>query len=171
MRWLRVLPLVVLLAPFEWAAPGCSNGDNSSSTGTIEDASTPPPTRFEAGTICASSADCEPGLACLYPVSTCNAYKVCVDATWLSEAGACDAPQTACSCLGEFVEVCHGYSLDQVDTTSTCEGGTLVEDAGTDSATAPPMDASIADSASNVDSSLPVDAGTVPDASDAAATD
>ena len=164
-RWLQAIPFVVLLA---WAecAPGCSSSD-STNVGDVSDASQPGPTRFEAGSVCGSSADCEPGLLCLFPAATCNTEAVCVAAPWYSEAGACDQPQSACSCLREIIEVCHGYAQNPVDTTTTCEGGTSVIglDAGPD-ATVSSTDAGPGDAAGGQDASSP-DAGLIVDASDA----
>jgi len=167
MRWLRAAPLVILLASAEWAAPGCSNGDDSSQVGSIADASQPIPTRFEAGSNCSSSADCEDGLACLFPASACNTLKVCVAAPWFSEAGACDQPQPACSCLGEVIEICHGYGESPVDVTTTCDGGTAIVpmDAGLD-AIAPAPDAGGLDAAPDAS----VGAGDAGDVSDASAS-
>jgi len=154
MRWLHATPLFAFLplaagaAAALWA-PGCSNSDDSSQAGTIEDASQPPPTRFEAGSNCASSGDCQTGLACLYPVSTCSALAVCV-----VQPTTCT--QTACSCLGEPIQVCGGYATNQVDPTNTCDGGIVVNlDAGTDAPTAPTdagQDAGV-DAAPGVDAS------------------
>jgi hypothetical protein len=161
MRWLHATPLVAplfltasSLLPL-WA-PGCSNGDDSSQLGTIEDASQPPPTKFEAGSNCASSADCETGLVCLFPVSACNALPVCV-----VQPTACT--QVACSCLGEPIQVCGGYATNAVDPTSTCDGGIVPVEGGTDAA-APSTDGGVD---AGIDSG-PGDAAPGVDASDAA---
>ncbi len=177
MAWLRVarwIGPVVLLAWGELAlVPGCSNGDDSSPAGSVGDASQPPPTRFEAGANCAATADCEPGLVCLVPASACNALPVCVAAPWFADGGVCDQPQSACSCLGEVIQVCHGYATNPVDTTATCEGGTAtIPEAGAD-AGPPAIEAGAGDAGDaggSVDAA--VDAGGAgPDASDAAASD
>jgi hypothetical protein len=121
MRWL-VLSLVagaLSVSPFV----ACSNS-SSPSLGTM-DASQPGPTKFEAGTNCASSNDCETGLVCLYPVGagyTCQSFQVCTTAP----PSPCDHPTAACSCLGEPVQVCDGFAVDPVDPTGTCDGGTVI---------------------------------------------
>ena len=138
MRWLPAIPLVALPLWAAWA-PGCSSDDNSQPA--LGDASQPPVTKFEAGSNCSTSDDCETGLVCLYPATVCSALPVCV-APPAPEGGACEAPQLACSCLGEVIQVCNGYATNPVDSTSTCEGGTVIvpTEAGTD-AVAPPADA------------------------------
>src|SRR5271156_2427393 len=111
MRWLRAIPFLALLA---WAesVPGCSNGDDTGAG--PEDASQPPPTKFEAGSNCSTSDDCETGLVCLYPASPGNALPVCV-APPGPEGGGCETPQYACSCLDEPIQVCDGYAANAVD--------------------------------------------------------
>jgi hypothetical protein len=149
MRWLDTALLTGLLA---LPAAGCSSSSPGTSPGTVPPASQPPPTKFEAGANCASDNDCEPGFVCRFPASTCNALAVCVTAP----PSSCDHPQTACSCLAEPIQVCDGYAPNPVDSTATCDGGTMIvpNDGGTD-ATVPPADAG-PDAA--VDATSPVDA-------------
>jgi hypothetical protein len=145
MTWLRATPLLLTLT-----LAACSNGDSSNNPGGIQDASQPPPTKFEAGSACATSNDCATGLVCLHPATTCQAFSVCV----APPPNPCDHPQTACSCLGENVQVCDGYSVDPIDTLTPCadSGVVPVVDAGGDATSA-------------------TDTGTGTDASDAGATD
>jgi hypothetical protein len=172
MRWLlRALPLLVLLGWVE-STPGCSNGDDTGAGG-IADASQPSATKFEAGSNCASSGDCELGLVCLFPVSTCGAYAICVPPPG-PDGGGCATPQYACSCIDEVIEVCGGYAANPVDTASTCDGGIVLVDSGAGDggasesgadATAPVAEAG-ADSAASVDATTDAPSGV--DASDAA---
>ena len=117
----------------------CSNGDDSTGPGTISPPSQPGPTSYEAGANCASTEDCNTGLVCLFPASACNTLAVCV----VAPPTPCDHPQSACSCLGEVIQVCDGYATSQVDTTATCEGGGVIApiDGGADSTAAPPAEA------------------------------
>ena len=169
MRWHRVARLVLPLVLLAWGelAPGCSKGDDSSQGAGIGDASQPPPTRFEAGANCASTGDCDLGLVCLVPASTCNAAPVCVSAPWFTDGGVCDQPTSACSCLGEVIEVCHGYATNPVDTTAVCEAGTpFVPEAGADGG---PPGSDAGDAGGGSDGAL--DAAPIPDASDGSTGD
>ena len=165
MRWLRAIPFLVLLAWVE-SAPGCS-GDDNTGPGEIAEAGQPPATTFEAGSSCASSDDCDHGLVCLFPVSTCNALTICVAPPGGSDGGGCAAPQYACSCLGEPIQVCGGYAANPVDTTSTCEGGILPIDSGAADSGASEAGAS----EGGADATAPAEAGVDGAASGDATTD
>ncbi|HEY2514039.1 MAG TPA: hypothetical protein VGI39_24400 [Polyangiaceae bacterium] len=120
---------------------GCSSGDDNGSTTPIADASQPPPTKFEAGASCLTSNDCQTGLVCLFPTTTCSAFAVCAPAP----LSPCDNPQTACSCLGETIDTCDGYAVDPISAMGACG----------DSGVKPPMEAGSTDTGAP-----PVDAGT-----------
>jgi hypothetical protein len=164
MTWLRATALL----PFALLLLACNSDDTTNGPITpIGDASQPPPTKFEAGSPCATDNDCASGLVCLHPATTCQAYSVCTAAP----PSPCDHPQTACSCLGENVQVCDGYSVDAIQALTPCgDGGTVpVVDGGTDAPSAP-------DGAGPVDAGSDTggggnDAAQVPDASDAASSD
>jgi hypothetical protein len=143
MRWLeRAFLGLLALGPVALPA-GCSNSSTPvTSPGPIGSSTQPPPTKFEAGANCASDNDCEAGFICRFPATTCNALAVCV----VAPPATCDHPQTACSCLAEPILVCDGYATSPVDSTATCDGGTVIvptdggSEGGTD-ATVPPADA------------------------------
>jgi hypothetical protein len=114
----------------------CSGDDSTPGTAGPAppgDASQPAIPKIEAGAPCATDNDCQPGLSCLYPVSNCQAFRVCT----ATPPATCPSPQTMCSCLAEPVVTCNGYSSDPVDTTvTTCggDGGVVIvpTDAGND---------------------------------------
>jgi len=142
MNWLRPLTCLLLLAPVS-LLHACSSDDSSATSQIDYDASQTPIPKIEAGAPCATNNDCQSGLVCLYPATTCEAFRVCTAAP----ADPCPAPQNACSCLGEPIQVCNGFASDPIDPTggSCGEGGIVItpdsgpsEDAG-DSA-APPND-------------------------------
>jgi hypothetical protein len=164
MRWLLVGSVGALgfLVTATLTTPGCSNSDNPPAV-SLGDASQPGPTSAEAGANCKSTENCNAGLVCLYPVSACSALPVCT----VPPPSPCDHPQTACSCLGEVIQVCDGYASDPVDVTSTCDGGVVVvpTDSGSDGggdATVPPS----SDAGTGADAAI--DAPAEVDASDAA---
>jgi hypothetical protein len=125
--WLR--PLLVLTAALAVAIAlplaACSGDD--SSTPTVPLADIP---KIEAGAPCATNNDCQSGLSCLYPATSCQAFKVCV----ATPPTPCDNPQAACSCLAEAIVVCDGYASDPIDPTGTCDAGAILpsEDGGVD---------------------------------------
>jgi hypothetical protein len=131
--WLRPLLLVIGTLGIAIGLPlaACSGDDSSSPTIPLADASQPPIPKIEAGAPCATNNDCQSGLSCLYPVSTCQAFKVCT----ATPPNPCDNPQTLCSCLGEPIVACDNYATDPIDPTVTCDGGTILptEDGGFDS--------------------------------------
>jgi hypothetical protein len=134
---------------------GCSSSSSPTQPGS-QDASQPPPTKFEAGANCATSDDCDPGLACLFPATQCNALRVCV----APPPSPCDHPQVACSCLNEPIQVCDGYAENAVDPGGTCDGGAVfVPEAGSDA---------IAPTDAGTDATPGADASGTGDASDAA---
>lgn len=139
MRWFGAIPLSgPFVLALSVAVPGCSNSDGTPSGTSSPPASQPAPTKFEAGANCASDNDCEPGLTCLFPATTCNALPVCVAAL----PSPCDHPQAACSCLREPITVCDGYATSPIESLGACEGGAVIVpvDGGSD-ATVPPADA------------------------------
>ena len=89
----------------------------------------------------------------------------------------CDDPQVACSCLGETVQVCDGYSVDPLDSVGPCEGGVLLApDAAAEDSEAPDStvvgvaDAGLNDAngaSDSADAGVSSDATSALDASDA----
>ena len=136
---------------------GCSSGDDSSPTTPIGDASQPPATKFEAGAPCLTSNDCQSGLVCLFPTTSCSAFAVCAPAS----PSPCDHPQTACSCLGETIDTCDGYAVDPISAMGACgdSGVKPPVEAGTTDTGVPPVDAGTPDTGAHLDAGTPVDSG------------
>jgi hypothetical protein len=121
---LLVIGALAIAVAFPLAA--CSGDDSSSPNLPLEDASQPAIPKIEAGSACATNNDCQSGLSCLYPATTCQAFRVCT----ATPPSPCDDPQPACSCLAEPIVVCDGYATDPIDPTATCEAGAVVTEDG-----------------------------------------
>jgi len=154
MNWLRPAFFIALMVPAS-LLHACSGDD--SSQGVIDyDASQTPIPKIEAGSACTTNNDCLTGLSCLYPATTCQAFRICTPTL----PDPCPSPQPACSCLGETTQVCNGYASDPIDSMGACgDSGVVVLPEGGAAETGA-VDA-------GGDSSLPPDSGA--DASDGAA--
>jgi hypothetical protein len=144
MNWLRrTVVFLALLAPAS-LLHACSGDDNATTTPVDLDASQPVIPKIEAGSPCATNNDCASGLVCLYPATTCQAFRVCTSAP----PDPCPGAVTACSCLGDPIQVCGGFASDAVDPTgASCgdSGPVIAPEAGSDGgagdSSLPPSDA------------------------------
>jgi hypothetical protein len=145
MNWLRPAVFFALMLPAS-LLHACS-GDDSSNSVINYDASQTPIPKIEAGAPCTTNNDCADGLSCLYPATTCEAFRVCTP----TPPNPCPSPQPACSCLAETTQVCNGYASDPIDSMGACgDGGVvIIPEAGGGETGA--VDAA--------DSSMPVDSG------------
>ncbi len=159
MNWLRPASLAAFAVAASLSVVFACSSDDSGNDGGLSDldASQTPIPKIEAGAPCSTDNDCADGLSCLYPATTCQAYRVCTT----TPANPCAAPQAACSCLGETIQVCGGFADDPIASMGACgDGGVVVvPDAG-------PHEGGASDASDAGDSSSPVDSG--PDADDGA---
>jgi len=141
MNWLRrPVVFLALLAPAS-LLHACSGDDNATTPADLDASQTPIP-KIEAGSSCTTNNDCVTGLVCLYPATTCEAFRVCTAAP----PDPCPTAVTACSCLGEPIQVCGGFASDAIDPMgASCgdSGPVIVPEAGSDDAgdsSLPPVD-------------------------------
>ena len=140
---LSLMPLrFACLLAFAGALVACSSSDDSSGNPpaqvVVYDAGV---TKLEGGAPCATSNDCASGLTCLYPQSSCDAFRVCVAAP----AAPCPQATTVCSCIGHTIQACAGFADEPIDHDGACaDSGTIVpvDSGGGDDQAAPPVDAS-----------------------------
>ena len=152
---------VLLALPFL----ACSTSSPTSPVTPIEDASQPPQTKFEAGVPCATDNDCEATLVCRHPVTACNDPAICVAAP----PSPCDRPQVVCSCLDETETACDGYAVDPIASIGACGDGGLPPASDDAAADGPALDATVVDSAPEVDATADVAAPDSAPIADAAA--